>query len=103
MMSPDDWCEDEWEREEAATLRARAKRRERRLEVVWNVVLIALFVVLWFVIYCCFASIREGRRTERERLDAACPSGTASRVVDRVNQEPLVAACNRVADAVLGK
>ena len=46
---------------------------------------------------------RELKATERARTAAACPSGTAQRVVDEVNREPFVRVCNAVADVVLGK
>lgn len=79
------------------------RRVDHLLTVVWNGVVAVL--VLWLVVALCLAycKCRELKATERARTAAACPSGTAQRVVDEVNREPFVRVCNAVADVVLGK
>lgn len=60
---------------------------------------LAALAVLVAAMYALAAFIRAG---ERGRIRAACPGGTAQRVIDRVNREPGVRLCNRIADAVFG-
>lgn len=78
------------------------ERREKIAMIVWNVTIVTLLAALAAVVLIVYANIRESRRTERGRIRAACPSGTAQRVIDRVNQEPCVRLCSRIADAVFG-
>lgn len=73
------------------------------LAVVWNSVVAVLILVLVVALCLAFCKCRELKATERARAAAACPSGTAQRVVDEVNREPFVRVCNAVADVVLGK
>ena len=88
-----DWGEDEMD----AVEEAMETRVDRALDRAWNaVVALSLLCGLWCV-------CRERRIHERERCLRACPSGTAQRVVDRVNGEPAVRVCNAVADAVMVK
>ena len=73
------------------------------LTVVWNSVVAVLILVLVVALCLAFCKCRELKATERARAAAACPSGTAQRVVDEVNREPFVRVCNAVADVDLGK
>ena len=73
------------------------------LAVVWNSVVAVLILVLVVALCLAFCKCRELKATERARTAAACPSGTAQRVIDEVNREPFVRVCNAVADVVLGK
>ena len=74
------------------------------LEVVWNSVVAVLILVRVVALCLAFCKCRELKATERARTAAACPSGTAQRVVEaEVNREPFVRVCNAVADVVLGK
>ena len=70
------------------------------LAVVWNSVVAVLILGLVVALCLAFCKCRELKATERARAAAACPSGTAQRVVDEVNREPFVRVCNRLADAV---
>ena len=97
-----DWGEDEMD----AVARA-DKDMERRIDhllaVVWNSVVAVLILGLVVALCLAFCKCRELKATERARTAAACPSGTAQRVVDEVNREPFVRVCNAVADVVLVK
>ena len=73
------------------------------LTVVWNSVVAVLILVLVVALCLAFCKCRELKATERARTAAACPSGTAQRVIDEVNREPFVRVCNAVADVVLVK
>lgn len=75
-------------------------RVDRALDSAWNAVVVAVVALALLCGLWCVC--RERRIHERDRCMMACPSGTAQRVVDRVNREPAVRFCNRVADAVLG-
>ncbi len=79
------------------------RRVDHLLNAVWNsiVAVLILGLVVALCLACC--KCRELKATERARTAAACPSGTAQRVVDEVNREPFVRVCNAVADVVLGK
>ena len=97
-----DWGEDEMD----AVARAdedMERRIDHLLAVVWNGVVAVLILALVVALCLAFCKCRELKATERARTAAACPSGTAQRVVDEVNQEPFVRVCNAVADVVLGK
>lgn len=107
-MIIDDYRADEREENEAAANRLadacarEVERTDRILTVVWNVVLTAIIAALSGCVVIAYAHCRYNRQHERERIREACPSGTAQRVIDEVNREPLVAFCNRVADFVFG-
>ena len=73
------------------------------LTVVWNGVVAVLILALVVALCLAYCKCRELKATERARTAAACPSGTAQRVVDEVNREPFVRVCNAVSDVVLGK
>ena len=97
-----DWNDAEMD----AVARAEEKTEERvdhLLAVVWNAVVAVLILGLVVALCLAYCKCRELKATERARTAAACPSGTAQRVVDEVNREPFVRVCNAVADVVLGK
>lgn len=97
-----DWGEDEMD----AVARAdedMERRIDHLLAVVWNSVVAVLILGLVVALCIVYCKCRELKATERARTVAACPSGTAQRVVDRVNREPFVRVCNAVADVVLVK
>lgn len=73
------------------------------LNVVWNSVVAVLILGLVVALCIAFCKCRELHATVRARTSAACPSGTAQRVIDEVNREPFVRVCNAVADVVLVK
>ena len=79
------------------------RRIDHLLTVVLNSVVAVLILALVVALCLAYSKCRELKATERARTAAACPSGTAQRVVDEVNREPFVRVCNAVADAVLGK
>lgn len=79
------------------------RRVDHLLTVVWNGVVAVLILGLVVALCLAYCKCRELKATERARTAAACPSGTAQRVVDEVNREPFVRVCNAVADVVLGK
>lgn len=87
--------------------RRQAEETERRVDhlltVVWNGVVAVLILGLVVALCLAYCKCRELKATERARTAAACPGGTAQRVVDEVNREPFVRVCNAVADVVLGK
>ena len=78
----------------------KAQSSDDLLAVVWNSVVAVLILGLVVALCLAFCKCRELKATERARAAAACPSGTAQRVVDEVNREPFVRVCNAVADAV---
>lgn len=79
------------------------RRVDHLLTVVWNGVVAVLVLGLVVALCLAYCKCRELKATERARAAAACPSGTAQRVVDEVKREPFVRVCNAVADVVLGK
>ena len=79
------------------------KRIDDLLNVVWNSVVALMILGLVVALCLAFCKCRELKATERARAAAACPSGTAQRVIDEVNREPFVRVCNAVADVVLVK
>lgn len=79
------------------------RRVDHLLTVVWNGAVAVLILGLVVALCLAYCKCRELKATERARAAAACPSGTAQRVVDEVNREPFVRVCNAVADVVLGK
>ncbi len=79
------------------------RRVDHLLNVVWNGVVAVLILGLVVALCLAYCKCRELKATERARTAAACPSGTAQRVVDEVNREPFVRVCNAVADVVLVK
>ena len=107
MDNINDIIERDWnDAEMDAVARADEKTEERvdhLLAVVWNAVVAVLILGLVVALCLAYCKCRELKATERARTAAACPSGTAQRVVDEVNREPFVRVCNAVADVVLGK
>ena len=99
--------ERDWNDAEMDAVARADEETERRIDdllnVVWNSVVAALILGLVVALCLAFCKCRELKATERARAAAACPSGTAQRVVDEVNREPFVRVCNAVADVVLGK
>ena len=81
----------------------KAQSSDDLLAVVWNGVVAVLILGLVVALCLAYCKCRELKATERARTAAACPSGTAQRVVDEVNREPFVRVCNAVSDVVLGK
>lgn len=79
------------------------RRIDDLLNAVWNSVVAVLLLGLVVALCIAFCKCRELKATERARTSAACPSGTAQRVIDEVNREPFVRVCNAVADVVLVK
>ena len=79
------------------------RRVDHLLNVVWNGVVAVLILGLVVALCLAYCKCRELKATERARTAAACPSGTARRVVDEVNREPFVRGCNAVAGVVLVK
>lgn len=79
------------------------RRVDHLLNAVWNGVVAVLILGLVVALCLAYCKCRELKATERARTAAACPSGTAQRVVDEVNREPFVRVCNAVADVVLVK
>ena len=74
---------------------------DERRRALWALALVAVLILGLVVALClAYCKCRELKATERARTAAACPSGTAQRVVDEVNREPFVRVCNRLADAV---
>ena len=79
------------------------KRIDDLLNAVWNSVVAVMILGLVVALCIAFCKCRELHATVRARAAAACPSGTAQRVIDEVNREPFVRVCNAVADVVLVK
>lgn len=102
-----DIIERDWNDAEMDAVARADEETERRvdhlLSVVWNAVVAVLILGLVVALCLAYCKCRELKATERARTAAACPSGTAQRVVDEVNREPFVRVCNAVADVVLGK
>lgn len=107
MDNINDIIERDWNDAEMDAVALADEETERRIDhlltVVWNSVVAALILGLVVALCLAFCKCRELKATERARTAAACPSGTAQRVVDEVNREPFVRVCNAVADVVLGK
>ena len=107
MDNINDIIERDWNDEEMDAVARADEETERRIDdllnVVWNSVIAVLILGLVVALCIAFCKCRELKATERARAAAACPSGTAQRVVDEVNREPFVRVCNAVADVVLGK
>ena len=107
MDNINDIIELDWNDAEMDAVARADEETERRIDdllnVVWNSVVAALILGLVVALCLAFCKCRELKATERARAAAACPSGTAQRVVDEVNREPFVRVCNAVADVVLGK
>ena len=77
---------------------------DERRRALWALALVAVLILGLVVAMCLvYCKCRELKATERARTALACPSGTAQRVVDEVDQEPFVRVCNAVSDVVLGK
>lgn len=102
-----DIIERDWNDAEMDAVARAEEKTERRVDhllaVVWNAVVAVLILGLVVALCLAYCKCRELKATERARTAAACPSGTAQRVVDEVNREPFVRVCNAVADVVLGK
>lgn len=81
--------------EELARLRA-----ERSADRFWRAAFALLAALLALLAVVFAAMVRNSRRGERDLMNALCPSGTAARVVEDVHREPLVSACDRLADAI---
>ena len=107
MDNINDIIERDWNDAEMDAVALADEETERRIDdlltVVWNSVVAVLILGLVVALCLAFCKCRELKATERARTAAACPSGTAQRVVDEVNREPFVRVCNAVADVVLGK
>ena len=107
MDNINDIIERDWNDAEMDAVARAEEETERRIDdllnVVWNSVVAALILGLVVALCIAYCKCRELKATERARTAAACPSGTAQRVVDEVNREPFVRVCNAVADVVLGK
>ena len=107
MDNINDIIERDWNDAEMDAVARADDETERRIDdllnVVWNSVVAVLILGLVVALCIAFCKCRELKATERARAAAACPSGTAQRVVDEVNREPFVRVCNAVADVVLGK
>lgn len=107
MDNINDIIERDWNDAEMDAVARADEETERRIDdllnVVWNSVVAVLILGLVVALCLAFCKCRELKATERARAAAACPSGTAQRVVDEVNREPFVRVCNAVADVVLGK
>lgn len=102
-----DIIERDWNDAEMDAVARADEKTERRVDhllaVVWNAVVAVLILGLVVALCLAYCKCRELKATERSRTAAACPSGTAQRVVDEVNRDPFVRVCNAVADVVLGK
>ena len=107
MDNINDIIERDWNDAEMDAVARADEETERRIDHLLTVVLnsVVAVLILGLVVALClaFCKCRELKATERARTAAACPSGTAQRVVDEVNREPFVRVCNAVADVVLGK
>lgn len=107
MDNINDIIERDWNDAEMDAVARAEEKTERRVDhllaVVWNAVVAVLILGLVVALCLAYCKCRELKATERARTAAACPSGTAQRVVDEVNREPFVRVCNAVADVVLGK
>ena len=107
MDNINDIIERDWNDAEMDAVARADEETERRIDdllnAVWNSVVALLILGLVVALCLAFCKCRELKATERARAAAACPSGTAQRVVDEVNREPFVRVCNAVADVVLGK
>ena len=107
MDNINDIIERDWNDAEMDAVARAEEETERRIDhllnVVWNSVVAVLSLGLVVALCIAFCKCRELHATVRARAAAACPSGTAQRVVDEVNREPFVRVCNAVADVVLGK
>lgn len=107
MDNINDIIERNWNDAEMDAVARADEETERRIDdllnAVWNgvVAVLILGLVVALCLACC--KCRELKATERARTAAACPSGTAQRVIDEVNREPFVRVCNAVADVVLVK
>lgn len=107
MDNINDIIERDWNDAEMDAVARADEETERRiddlLDAVWNSVVAVLVLGLVAALCIAYCKCRELKATERARTAAACPSGTAQRVVDEVNREPFVRVCNAVANVVLGK
>ena len=107
MDNINDIIERDWNDAEMDAVARADEETERRIDdllnVVWNSVVAVLILGLVVALCIAYCKCRELKATERARTAAACPSGTAQRVVDEVNREPFVRVCNAVADVVLGE
>ena len=107
MDNINDIIERDWNDAEMDAVARADEETERRIDdllnAVWNSVVAVLILGLVVALCLAFCKCRELKATERERTAAACPSGTAQRVIDEINREPFVRVCNAVADVVLGK
>ena len=107
MDNINDIIERNWNDAEMDAVARADEETERRVDhlltVVWNSVVAVLILGLVVALCLAYCKCRELKATERARTAAACPSGTAQRVVDEVNREPFVRVCNAVADVVLVK
>ena len=107
MDNINDIIERDWNDAEMDAVARADEETERRIDdllnAVWNSVVALLILGLVVALCIAFCKCRELKATERARTAAACPSGTAQRVVDEVNREPFVRVCNAVADVVLVK
>ena len=107
MDNINDIIERNWNDAEMDAVARADEETERRIDhllaVVWNGVVAVLILGLVVALCLAYCKCRELKATERARTAAACPSGTAQRVVDEVNREPFVRVCNAVADVVLGE
>ena len=107
MDNINDIIERDWNDAEMDAVARAEEETERRIDdllnVVWNSVVAVLILGLVVALCIAFCKCRELKAKERARTAAACPSGTAQRVIDEVNREPFVRVCNAVADVVLVK
>ena len=107
MDNINDIIERDWNDAEMDAVAHADEETERRIDdllnVVWNSVVAVLILGLVVALCIAYCKCRELKATERARTAAACPSGTAQRVIDEVNREPFVRVCNAVADVVLGE
>ena len=107
MDNINDIIERNWNDAEMDAVARADEETERRIDdllnAVWNGVVAVLILGLVVALCIAYCKCRELKATERARTAAACPSGTAQRVIDEVNREPFVRVCNAVADVVLGK
>lgn len=107
MDNINDIIERNWNDAEMDAVARADEETERRIDdllnAVWNGVVAVLILGLVVALCIAYCKCRELKATERARTAAACPSGTAQRVIDEVNREPFVRVCNAVADVVLVK
>ena len=107
MDNINDIIERDWNDAEMDAVARADEETERRIDdllnAVWNSVVAVLILGLVVALCIAYCKCRDLHATVRARAAAACPSGTAQRVVDEVNREPFVRVCNAVADVVLGK